>query len=268
MSSLTLTTIQTNLHWEDKDANLSMLEKKIESIHDRTELIILPEMFNTGFSMQPKKLAETMEGPTVDWMKRMAQKKKAIITGSLIIAEEDNKGRNYFNRLIWMLPNGQHGFYDKRHLFGYGGEDKEFSAGHKRLVASVNGWRVNLLVCYDLRFPVWARQQSQEGEAEYDLLVYVANWPERRNQAWMTLLRARAIENQSFVVGVNRVGKDGHDNNHTGDSMLIDPMGEILYQKSNEEDTFTTTIQKLTVQTTREKLPFLKDADGFMIYND
>lgn len=268
MSALTLTTIQANLHWEDKEANLQMLEKRIDAIQEKTELIILPEMFNTGFSMQPKKLAETMDGPTVSWMKRMSQKKKAIITGSLIISDEREQQIQYYNRLLWVLPNGQLGYYDKRHLFAYGGEDKEFSPGKKRLLASVNGWKVNLLICYDLRFPVWARQQSQEGEAEYDLLIYVANWPDRRNQAWKTLLRARAIENQSFVVGVNRVGKDGLDNNHTGDSMVIDPMGEILYHKADEEDVFTITLQKQTVQNTREKLPFLKDADGFMIYND
>src|SRR5215469_13860177 len=201
MSTLTITGIQTNLHWEDKKANLQMFEEKISSISQPTEIVVLPEMFSTGFSMKPEKLAETMDGETVQWMKRVSAEKKIILTGSLII--EDNK--KYFNRLIWMLPNGQVGYYDKRHLFAYGEEDQHFTAGNKRLIASVKGWKINLLVCYDLRFPIWARQTpAPAGEdgtsAEYDLLIYVANWPERRNHAWKTLLQARAIENQCYVV--------------------------------------------------------------------
>src|SRR5436190_10799431 len=176
MSTLTITGIQTDLFWEDKKANLEMLEKKINSIKEKTEIIVLPEMFSTGFSMQPEKLAETMDGETIQWMKRLAAEKKIILTGSVIIEDE---GR-YYNRLIWMLPNGQYGVYDKRHRFAYAGEDEQFTAGSKRLIASVKGWKINLLICYDLRFPVWARQQSQEDNPEYDLLIYVANWPDRR----------------------------------------------------------------------------------------
>ena len=168
-----------------------------------------------------------------------------------------------------MLPNGQYGIYDKRHRFAYAGEDNHFSAGTKRLIASVKGWKINLLVCYDLRFPVWARQSSLstggEGEAEYDVLIYVANWPERRSTAWKTLLQARAIENQCYVVGVNRVGKDGNDINYSGDSMIIDPLGEILYNKKDDEDTFTIALDKDHLQTIRRKFPFWKDADGFQI---
>ena len=270
MSGLTITIIQTNLHWEDKAANLKMLEEKINSINEKTEIIVLPEMFSTGFSMKPELLAETMEGETVQWMKRISAEKKIILTGSLIIEERGN----YFNRIVWMLPNGQFGVYDKRHRFAYAGEDNHFSAGTKRLIASVKGWKINLLVCYDLRFPVWARQSSLStggegwGEAEYDVLIYVANWPERRVHAWKTLLQARAIENQCYVVGVNRVGKDGNDIYHSGESMLVDPMGEVLYTKKDEEDIFTMTLDKEHLQTIREKLPFLKDADGFMILND
>ncbi|MFZ1262437.1 MAG: nitrilase-related carbon-nitrogen hydrolase, partial [Chitinophagaceae bacterium] len=217
MSTLTITTIQANLHWEDKAANLQMLEEKINSIKEKTEIVVLPEMFSTGFSMKPELLAETMEGETLQWMKRIAAEKKIILTGSLIIADTVQTGIAgpcYFNRLIWMLPNGQCGIYDKRHLFAYAGEDNHYTAGTKRLIASVKGWKINLLVCYDLRFPVWARQTPSlpgEGEAEYDVLIYVANWPERRIHAWKTLLQARAIENQCYVVGVNRVGKDGKD---------------------------------------------------------
>lgn len=268
---LTISTIQTTLHWENKEANRQMLEQKISSIRDKTEIVILPEMFSTGFSMKPAALAETMEGETVQWMKKIASEKKIILTGSIIVEENEN----YFNRLIWMLPNGKYGYYDKRHRFAFAGEDQYYTAGNKRLIASVKGWKINLQVCYDLRFPVWARQTSPsnslskgEGEIatpEYDVLIYVANWPERRNTAWKTLLQARAIENQSYVVGVNRVGKDGNDIYHSGDSMIIDSLGEILYQKKDEEDIFTISLNKEHLQNVREKFPFWKDADEFQI---
>src|SRR5678815_5425810 len=260
MSTLTITGIQTQLHWEDAAANRKMFEEKINSIADKTEIIILPETFSTGFSMNPKELAESMDGETIKWMKRVAAEKKVILTGSLIIKGNEN----YFNRLNWMLPNGQMGIYDKRHLFGYAGEDNEFTPGTKRLIASVKGWKVNLLVCYDLRFPVWARQQVQEDGPEYDLLIYVANWPERRIYAWKTLLQARAIENQCYVIGVNRVGNDGNNISHSGDSMVVTPMGEVLYTKDHEEDIFTVTLNKEMLEEVRAKLPFWKDGDNFM----
>lgn len=261
MSALTFTIIQTSLHWEDKKANLQMLEQKISSTREKTEMVILPEMFSTGFSMKPEELAETMEGETVDWMRRLAAQKKIILTGSIIIKEKEE----YYNRLIWMLPNGQYGVYDKRHLFAFAGEDEHYAAGSKRLIASVKGWKINLQVCYDLRFPVWARQQAANGGPEYDMLIYVANWPERRSLAWKTLLQARAIENQCYVIGVNRVGNDGNDIYHSGDSMVVDPMGEILYHKKDDEDVFTITLDKGHLLSVRERLPFLKDADGFRI---
>ena len=264
-SALTITSVQTNLHWEDKTANLQMLEEKILGIKERTEVIVLPEMFSTGFSMNPEKLAETMEGETVQWMKRVAAEKKIILTGSVIIQEAGH----FYNRLVWMLPNGQYGVYDKRHRFAHAGEDKQFSSGSKRFIASVKGWKINLLVCYDLRFPVWARQtpSAKRNEPEYDVLVYVANWPERRNHAWKTLLQARAIENQCYVVGVNRVGNDGNNIYYSGDSMVVDPMGEVLYTKKDEEDIFTITLDRDHLQAVREKLPFLRDADDFLIMN-
>lgn len=274
MSILTITTIQTNLHWEDKAANLQMLEQKITQLQQKTEVVILPEMFSTGFSMKPELLAETMEGDSVAWMKKIAAQQRIVLTGSLIIKDGDH----YYNRLVWMLPNGQYGYYDKRHLFAYAGEDEHYTPGQKRLIASVKGWRVNLLVCYDLRFPVWSRQStpltppppeeagSEAGfTPEYDLLIYVANWPERRNHAWKTLLQARAIENQCYVAGVNRVGKDGNDIYHSGDSMIIDPMGEVLYTEAHEEDIHTMTLQKDKLEEVRHKLPFLEDADNFLI---
>lgn len=259
-----------------------MFDQKIRNLQQKTEVVVLPEMFSTGFSMQPEKLAETMDGPTITWMKKLSAEKRIIITGSVIIEEEGN----YYNRLVWMLPNGQYGYYDKRHLFAYAQEDQHYMPGNKRLVASVKGWKINLLVCYDLRFPVWSRQQqfvasttlsdavrppdtsttlSAGPNPEYDLLIYVANWPERRNHAWKTLLQARAIENQCYVVGVNRVGKDGNDIYHSGDSMIVDAMGSVLYTKPHDEDAFTITLQKETLEETRNKLPFLKDADRFII---
>lgn len=262
MSQLKITLIQTALHWEDKVANLRMLEEKIGSIREKTHIVVLPEMFSTGFSMQPETLAETMDGSTVQWMKDVAAKKRVILTGSVII-EEDGA---FYNRLIWMLPNGSLGYYDKRHLFAYAGEDKPYYRGSKRFIASVNGWKINFIICYDLRFPVWARQQPEEkGGAEYDVLICVANWPERRATAWKTLLQARAIENQCYVVGVNRVGEDGNGINHSGASSVIDALGEVLYQKENSEDIFTITLDKEALNTVREKLPFGRDADVFEI---
>ena len=266
MSTLAITTIQSNLYWENKPDNLSMFEKKIASIEGATEIVVLPEMFSTGFSMDPEKLAETMDGETVQWMKRVSAENNVILTGSVIIEEENN----YYNRLIWMLPNGQFGHYDKRHRFAFAGEDDKYTAGTKRLIASVKGWKINLLVCYDLRFPVWSRQSSSQKtvEGEYDLLIDVANWPERRSIAWKTLLVARAIENQCYVVGVNRIGNDGNNIYHSGDSMVVDPLGEILYYKKDDEEIATTTIDKTHLQTIREKFPFWKDADHFLILND
>ncbi|MBN9385688.1 MAG: nitrilase family protein [Chitinophagaceae bacterium] len=280
MPALSITLIQPDLRWEDKAANLRLFETLIGGIGENTHLVVLPEMFSTGFSMRPEVLAERMDGPTIAWMRQMAASKKVILTGSLIIEE---KGQ-YFNRLIWMLPNGQYGTYDKRHRFAYAGEHEHYTAGHKRLIASVNGWRVNLLVCYDLRFPVWSRQQLQEPlrppaagqtvphgtpgsilEPEFDLLVYVANWPERRSHAWKTLLQARAIENQAYVAGVNRVGNDGNNIYHSGDSMIVDPLGEILYHAADKESIFTVTLQREKLEEVRTRFPFWKDADQFTI---
>lgn len=276
--SINITLVQSSLHWEDKPANLRMFEEKIGTVKDKMEIVVLPEMFNTGFSMKPGELAEKMDGTTVSWMKRISLERKIVLTGSIII-EEDGK---YFNRLIWMLPSGELGYYDKRHLFAFAGEDKHYSSGNKRLIASVKGWKVNLQVCYDLRFPVWARQSvplvtmpdgglkksnitGGQEEPEYDLLIYVANWPQKRIHAWKILLQARAIENQCYVAGVNRVGKDGNDYYYPGDSMIVDPLGQILQTVADKEDIFTYTLPAEILNEVREKLPFLKDADPFVI---
>ena len=264
MSSLSVSLIQSSLFWEDKKRNLAMLEEKILAIPENTNLVILPEMFSTGFSMKPSILAETMDGETIAWMKRIAGSKKIILTGSIIIKDNEH----YFNRLIWMLPNGTLGFYDKRHLFAFAGEDQHYTPGNKRLITSVNGWKINLQICYDLRFPVWARQQSNDESTEFDLLIYVANWPEKRNHAWKTLLTARAIENQSYVIGVNRVGEDGNQISHSGDSMLIDPLGNILFTQAHEEVVHSFELTKDTLNNTRNSFPFWKDADQFNILQD
>lgn len=266
MEKLNITTIQSHLHWEDKAANLKMFGEKIASLEEGTHIIVLPEMFSTGFSMDPKTLAETMGGETVGWMKRTAIENRVILTGSLIIEEEGS----YFNRMIWMLPNGDCGTYDKRHRFSLAGEDVHYTSGQKRMITSVGGWRINLQVCYDLRFPVWSRQQvynnpENQPQPEYDVLINVANWPEKRSLAWKTLLQARAIENQCYVVGVNRVGEDGNGITHSGDSMVIGPAGEILYHMHKEEDVHTVVLQKTELEKTRRAYPFWRDADGFVI---
>ena len=270
MSSLTISTIQTNLHWENKTANLEMLEEKLVSLRQKTELVILPEMFTTGFSMNAAALAESMDGDTIEWIKKRSAENRIIITGSIIITDAGK----YFNRLIWMMPNGDMGYYDKRHLFAFAKENQFYHAGTKRLICSVKGWKINMQICYDLRFPVWARQLQRPGgegtglQPEYDVLVYVANWPERRSHAWKTLLCARAIENQCYVIGVNRVGKDGNEIYYSGNSLVIDPLGEVLYHMADEEDIFTITLEKEKLDEVRAKFPFLKDGDEFGLTGD
>lgn len=263
IQSLTVTLIQTDLFWEDRRANLEMFEKKIRSISVPAEVVILPEMFSTGFSMNSESLAETMQGETINWMKRLSASQKVVIAGSVIIKENGH----YFNRLIWMLPNGETGSYDKRHLFGYAGEHEHFSQGGRKLIASLNGWKINLQICYDLRFPVWSRQPP-EAEKQYDLLINVANWPDKRRNAWKSLLTARAIENQVYAIGVNRTGTDGNGHHYAGDSMIVDPLGETIYHKENDEDIFTCTLKKESLISARQKFPFLKDADNYIILND
>ena len=263
---LTVATIQADLVWEDKAANLDRFQEKIEALSSEVELVILPEMFTTGFSMSPQTLAETADGETIAWMKQLSQDRNIVIVGSMIAKENDA----YFNRLICMLPTGSYGIYDKRHLFSFAGEENHYSAGNKRLIASIKGWKLNLQICYDLRFPVWARQQVKVSEKEeivpeYDMLVYVANWPERRIHAWRTLLCARAIENQSYVIGVNRVGNDGNGIYHNGSTMIIGPLGEVLYHAVDKEDICEMTLSKEELKDIRNKFSFLKDGDDFNI---
>ncbi len=207
--SLLITIIQPQMAWEEKSVNLDHYARLISGMEGAKEIVVLPEMFSTGFSMAPDRLAESMNGISVQWMRDTAREHRIILTGSLIIEEEGH----YYNRLIWMQPDGTHRHYDKRHLFGYADEDNHYTAGSRKLITQVKGWRICPLICYDLRFPVWARYAPG---SEYDVLLYVANWPQRRVVAWKTLLQARAIENQAYCIGVNRVGEDGNGHGYPG----------------------------------------------------
>ncbi len=263
------TLIQTHLHWENREKNISHFDRLINSIHEETNLIVLPEMFTTGFTMNPKKNAEPWNGETLNWMKLKAKEKNAVITGSLSV-EENGK---YYNRLFWVEPNGNFSTYNKRHLFRMAQEDKHYTAGDKKIITHINDWKICPLICYDLRFPVWSRNSyksevgSEESEVnswEYDVLIYVANWPEVRNHPWKQLLIARAIENQCYVIGVNRVGKDGNGYSHSGDSVVINPRGEIISNtKANEEKIETVNLDKNYLEEFRKIFPVGWDADGF-----
>ncbi|MDF7817822.1 amidohydrolase [Runella sp. MFBS21] len=254
---LTVALIQTALYWENPTANLAMLEEKIAEITQKVDLIVLPEMFTTGFSMKPEALAEPMNLTTFRWMRQMAAQSGAVVTGSYIVQE---KGQ-YFNRLLWMQPNGEYDYYDKRHLFRMGKEHEHYTEGQRRIIKEINGWRICPLICYDLRFPVWARNQG----LVYDVLLYVANWPAVRRDPWNTLLQARAIENLSYVLGVNRVGEDGHGVAHSGDSVVIDFKGDLLTDRDSAEKTVIYTLDKDALVSFRERFPAHLDADAFEI---
>jgi len=257
MDNIKITILQAYLFWENIDKNLQNISSKLTGIREKTDLIVLPEMFNTGFSMNAEKLAEPMDGKTMKWMHKLANQNKCVITGSIIIKEN---GR-YYNRLIWMRPNGSYEQYDKRHLFALAQEHEIYTPGNKRLIVELNGWKICPMICYDLRFPVWLRNVNNE----YDLMLFVANWPERRIMHWRSLLNARAIENQAYVVGVNRIGHDGNELYHSGDSTCVDPNGNVIYHKKDEEDRYTLTVLATEVAKTRRAMPFFKDADKFTI---
>lgn len=270
MNNLKISIIQTALHWENKEKNLLMFSQKINEIIESTDIIILPEMFTTGFSMNPNKFAEPMNGLTVNWMKAKAKEKMCVIVGSFI-CEENGK---FYNRLVWISPDGNCKAYDKRHLFRMANEDKYYSAGEKKIIVELKGWKICPLVCYDLRFPVWSRNKQEINSNEitnyeYDLLIYVANWPEIRSYPWKTLLLARAIENQSFVVGLNRVGNDGNEVYHSGDSAVINAKGVVMSKTmAHEESTETITLNYSELIAFRKLFPAMLDADSFEILND
>ncbi len=256
---LKVTIVQTTLVWEDIHVNLVAFSEKLDIIgQSETDLIVLPEMFNTGFTMHASHVAETMNGKTMEWMAKLAALKNCVITGSLVIKD----GGNYYNRLIWMRPDGTSEFYNKRHTFRMAEENKTYTAGNKKLIVELEGgWRICPLVCYDLRFPVWSRNTG-----DYDCLIYVANWPDRRIHAWSSLLVARAIENQAYLVGVNRIGRDGKDIEYTGYSTVLNPKGEpISGTKPNTESVETISLSYTELENFRKDFPVALDADKFRI---
>jgi omega-amidase len=259
MQDITISLIQSPLHWQEVEANLAMFEEKIWQIKGKPDLIILPEMFNTGFSMAAEKLAEPMNSKTFRWMKQQAAQRQAVVTGSFIVKEEGK----YYNRLIWMEPDGNFSTYDKRHLFRMADEHHHFSMGKERLICELKGWRICPMVCYDLRFPVWSRNLTPAGELAYDLLIYVANWPQPRSSAWSILLQGRAVENLCYVAGVNRVGTDGNGISYNGCSAVVDPKGQRLYYAEDCDTIHTLNLSGEELQRYREKFPAQLDADRF-----
>lgn len=263
MQDLKITIIQSDLHWEDIDANLAMFEEKIWQIGESTDVIVLPEMFSTGFTMNAPKLAEMMNMRTFRWMKQMAGQTGALVMGSFIANVHDR----FYNRLLWMEPEGTFKTYDKRHLFRMANEHHVYTPGESLLIGHWKGWRICPLVCYDLRFPVWSRNRWNPSlkKASYDVMVYVANWPRVRVNAWEALLKARAIENLSYVVGVNRVGIDGNGIEYNGQSSIIGPKGDAVFTVEGMEAVRTTTISANSLQSYRDKFPAFLDADDFSI---
>ncbi len=256
-NTLIVSLIQTSLHWQRPTANRAMLEEKIWQINQKTDLIILPEMFTTGFSMDAPRDAEPMNLHTFKWLKQMAAQTQAAIMGSYIVKEE----KHYYNRLVFMQPDGNYHTYDKRHLFRMANEHKTYSAGSQKTIINWKGWNILPLVCYDLRFPVWSRNVN----LAYDLLIYVANWPAPRRTAWNTLLAARAIENLCYTIGVNRVGQDDNNIVYAGDSSIIDYKGNALFHKETNEIIYTASIALHELRQYREKFPANLDADDFEI---
>ena len=232
MYDLDITLIQPDLYWQDKKANLLKFEDFFQKIEHKTDLVVLPEMFNTGFIVEARSLAENMNGPTLEWMSTQASRLNSVITGSLVIEENGN----YFNRLVWMQPDGKYETYDKRHLFHPGNEHEQFTQGNTKQVVDLLGWKICPLVCYDLRFPVWSKNTWNDGTYEYDLLIYVANWPSSRSYAYRQLLIARAIENQCYVAAVNRIGIDGKGTYHQGDSCVLDFKGKHLLELNPDQE--------------------------------
>lgn len=254
MNDLSVCLVQADLIWEDRQANLAKLKSMVEQAPG-ADVYVLPEMFTSGFTMRARENANTANGEAVTWMKKLASKHDAAITGSLII-EENGK---FYNRLFWVQPDETIHIYNKRHLFTLAGEEKVYTGGNERIIINYKGWRIMPQVCYDLRFPAWCRNTD-----DYDLLFFVANWPERRSAHWRKLLVARAIENQAYVVGVNRVGHDGNQVYHSGDSAAIDPLGEYLTEmKPGMEKTEVVRLNKDEVDKVRSRFGFLEDRDAF-----
>ena len=248
--------IQTDLFWQNASKNRENFDSKINEIQSEVNLIVLPEMFSTGFTMNASEVAETMQGDTIEWMKLKAKQKNAAVAGSVVIAENGK----YYNRMIFVFPSGEFQYYDKRHSFSLAGEDKVYTCGNQKVIVDYLDWKICLQICYDLRFPVFARNVEN-----YDLILYVANWPKVRNNAWDALLKARAIENLSYVVGVNRIGNDAHNYEHIGHSQAIDFLGNYVLEPQEKNGVFVIELDKNTMYETRKKLDFLSDKDQFEI---
>ena len=256
--SLKISMIQSNIIWEDVKANLLHYDDMLGKVDPDTDIVILPEMFSTGFTMNSEKMSEGFDGVIFQWLKTKADAHNFIITGSMIFRD----GNKIFNRLVWMNPSGSFSLYDKRHLFRMGKENEHYSRGSEKLIVDYKGWRICPLICYDLRFPVWSRNSA----AGYDLLIYTANWPASRSHAWNTLLRARAIENQCYVAGLNRVGTDGEGIQYSGESVIIDAKGYNLTEaKGAGEEIISTALDHKSLAEYRKRFPVSSDSDDFQI---
>lgn len=253
---MTISLIQAPLTWENPLANRLYFEKKINDLSNQSDLVILPEMFTSGFTMNPKYVAEPMNGATIQWLQNLASKNNLAITGSLVIEENIS----YYNRMVFVFPDGKIEFYDKRHLFTLAGEHQTYQFGTSKKIVNYREWKICLQICYDLRFPVFARNVES-----YDLLIYVANWPKPRINAWDILLKARAVENLCYVVGVNRMGEDGNQHLYVGHSQVIDELGNFIVEPSENEQIFTALLDKNKMLETRSKLNFLNDQDAFKL---
>ncbi len=250
---LEIVLVQFDIEWEAPQKNQQTIEAYLKAV-DSADIIVLPEMFSTGFIQNPKQFAETMLGNTIQWMKSLANEKQAVVCGSLVIEEKGS----YYNRFLFVKPDQSVEYYDKKHLFSFGGEGKNFSAGSEQKLFNYSGWKIAPFICYDLRFPVWSRNAQ-----DYDLAIYVANWPKPRAIAWETLLRARSIENQTYVIGVNRVGVDVNKFEYIGGSNVYDPLGKQLLEATETVQIFRTTIDKNHLMEIRTQVPFLRDRDNF-----
>ena len=251
--------IQSVLVWENPEANRNHFEQEINEIHNDVDLIVLPEMFTSGFTMNPAAVAETMQGETVTWLQTLAKARNCAITGSLVIAENDT----FYNRLVFVFPSGEIQYYDKRHLFTLAGEDKVYTRGNQKMIIEYMGWKICPLICYDLRFPAFSRYAD-----DYDLLIYVASWPKVRTNAWDALLKARAIENMSFSIGVNRLGADANGYEYIGHTQAVDFLGNYVLEPEESEGSFSIVLDKQAMLETRQKLGFLNDRDVFEIQLD
>ncbi len=256
MQDLVIAYLQYDIQWHDWEANTSIIQRHLDSLNRDIDLLILPETFSSGFTMQPNPVAQRMNGPVVQWMSKTASDRDHVVIGSVII-EEDGA---FFNRLICAHRDGTTNHYDKRHLFTYAGESDQFTSGNHRLQFKIRDWTICPLICYDLRFPVWSRNTH-----DYDVLVYVANWPAPRIGAWQALLKARAIENQAYVLGVNRTGKDNNDYQYPGSSEVFDMTGTSLYKSNSEDEMAVVVLNKSDLDNYRSQYNFLADRDSYIV---